>query len=351
MGKTLKKLTALLLSAAILCSCVPAGMVMAASYAEFAQGQMLIVTAPDGVNMHRTPEALNTNRVMVLGRGNHVSVDQVNYETGWMQVTCGVNTGWVLGQEGWFDVYNEKPAVYDFQQTMQAKVLAGALNVHQDPVKLNTNIADVLYKGQVVDAVGYTNTGWTKVQYYRGRTQVVGYVYSAWVSVTEKTQESYIPEQFTEINGYSAVVKSNCSALNVHCSPSTASDVITCIYAGDLVNILAQSRSWYRVSLNANGSMRTGYIWRSYTNKKDAMENLRLSDTEKTMKPKQKYHILIRGNTGMNLKATWKSSRKKVATVNKKGYVKAKKKGTAKITCTIKVGDRQKKLTCKIRVN
>lgn len=349
MKKIMQKWAAFLLALTLMAACVPDGTAQAASYVNFASGQTLIVTAPDGVNLHRTPLASAENRLTTLGRGNHLTVDQVNYQTGWMKVTCGGHTGWVLGSEGWFDVYNAAPVLYSYSGDMQARVLASALNVHRTPMKLNSNIIDDLYKGQIVDALGYTNTGWTKVRYYRGGTQIQGYVSSAWVDVArKKTTESL--EKFTTISGYSAAVKSSCSALNVHCSPSVSADVIADIYSGDVVNILAQSKTWYRISLNVGGQMRTGYIYRSYTNKKDAMANLRLSASSKTLKKSKKYHILVRGNTGMSLKTTWKSSNKKVASVSSKGYVTAKKKGTAKITATIKVGTRTKKLTCKIKV-
>ncbi len=277
-------------------------------------------------------------------------MDEIDYNTGWMKVTCGGHTGWVLGNDGWFASYNASPAVIAYSGNMQARVLATALNVHTTPVKLSSNIIDDLYLGQVVEALGYTNTGWTKVSYYKGSSLVTGYVYSAWVSVSAKTSTSSAQEQFTTIYGYSAAVKSTCAALNVHCSPSIDADVITDIYSGDVVNILAQSKSWYKISLNVNGSMREGYIYRSYTNKKDAMVNLRLSVSSKSLKKGKKYHILVRGNTGMSIKTTWKSSNTKVAKVSSTGYVTAKKKGTAKITCTIKVGKRTKKLTCRIKV-
>lgn len=349
MKRTFQKLMAIMLAITIFCTCIPEISAQASSYSDFATGQMLIVTAPDGVNMHLAPTTASA-RVMTLGQGNHLYVDQINYQTGWMKVTCGGHTGWVLGADGWFGTYNATPAVYSYSQKMQARVLATALNVHTTPVKLNSNIIDDLYTGQVVDALGYTNTGWTKVSYYRGSSLIVGYVYSAWVSVTAKTSTSTIPEKFTTIYGYSAAVKSSCEALNVHCSPSIDADIITDIYSGDVVNILAQSKSWYKISLNIDGNMRVGYIYRSYTNKKDAMENLRLSVSSKTLKKGKKYHILVRGNTGMSLKTTWKSGNKKVAKVSKTGYVTAKKKGTAKITCTVKVGKRTKKLTCRIKV-
>ncbi len=50
--------------------------------------------------------------------------------------------------------------------------------------------------------------------------------------------------------------------------------------------------------------------------------------------------------TGTSSKVTWKSSKKSVATVNAKGKVTAKKKGTATITATVG----SKKLTCKVTV-
>lgn len=53
-----------------------------------------------------------------------------------------------------------------------------------------------------------------------------------------------------------------------------------------------------------------------------------------------------------NAKITWKSSNKKVATVSKNGKVNAMKKGTAKITATVKVKTKKNpvKLTCKVTV-
>ena len=51
----------------------------------------------------------------------------------------------------------------------------------------------------------------------------------------------------------------------------------------------------------------------------------------------------------LNQKVTWKSSNTKIATVDKNGKVKAKKKGTCIITCTAKDGS-GKKVTCKITV-
>lgn len=51
-----------------------------------------------------------------------------------------------------------------------------------------------------------------------------------------------------------------------------------------------------------------------------------------------------------NKKYSWKSSRKNVVSVNKKGKIKAKKPGTAKITASLKVGRKINKAVCNVKV-
>lgn len=51
-----------------------------------------------------------------------------------------------------------------------------------------------------------------------------------------------------------------------------------------------------------------------------------------------------------NKKYSWKSSKKSVASVDRKGKVKAKKPGTAKITASIKTGKKIKKSVCNVKV-
>lgn len=71
--------------------------------------------------------------------------------------------------------------------------------------------------------------------------------------------------------------------------------------------------------------------------------------TKKTVKLKvsKTYKLKIKYAKGDSVKK-WKSSNKRVATVSKKGKVKAKRKGTAKITVIMRSG---KKATCKIKVS
>lgn len=67
------------------------------------------------------------------------------------------------------------------------------------------------------------------------------------------------------------------------------------------------------------------------------------------VKKSQTLKVTVTPATADNQKVTWKTSNKKIATVNSKGKVSAKKKGTVKITATAKDGSK-KKATVKIKV-
>ena len=71
--------------------------------------------------------------------------------------------------------------------------------------------------------------------------------------------------------------------------------------------------------------------------------SIKISKTKYTMNKGEKYTLKIKG-TKKSVK--WSSSNKKIATINSKGKVTAKKKGT--VTITAKVGS--KKYKCKIKV-
>lgn len=60
--------------------------------------------------------------------------------------------------------------------------------------------------------------------------------------------------------------------------------------------------------------------------------------------------MVLSGVGGMSYSVTYKSSKPSVATVNKKGKVTAKKKGSTKITATVKIGDTVKNVTKTIKV-
>lgn len=78
---------------------------------------------------------------------------------------------------------------------------------------------------------------------------------------------------------------------------------------------------------------------------------LKLSTKKKTLKKGKTYTLKATVKpSDMYVKVTYKSSNPKVATVNSKGKITAKKKGTAKITVIAKDGNTTKKATCTITV-
>lgn len=357
--KKIKKLTALLLAAALMFTSIPAAAAgtqqNTVQTRTFQVGETLMITVPGGVDVYAGP-GITYDRLLTLGYGNQLIVTDTTYAAGWMKISCGGHS------DGW--VSTDKMAVssetitspHEYLYTgKQAKILAGVLNVYATPFASHTtstgtgNLSGALYKGQVVDALGYTSNGWTKVKYNLNGTVITGYVSSAWVKISAKPANTPT-ETFKKIYGYSAQVNTEYEAVSVYASPRMDSSILTTLYSGQVVTILAQSQNWYKVTMNADDEMITGYVHSSFVTRKNALSNLYLNKTEKTLKIRGKYQLALRGTTGMNVKVTWKSSKNKVASVSKRGYVTAKKAGTAKITCTAKVGNRTKKLTCRIIV-
>lgn len=81
------------------------------------------------------------------------------------------------------------------------------------------------------------------------------------------------------------------------------------------------------------------------------VKSIKLNEAKLVLKKdnKEKLKAIFSPANASNKAVTWKSSNKKVATVNSKGVVTAKKNGTAIITATAKDGSK-KKATCKVTV-
>lgn len=81
------------------------------------------------------------------------------------------------------------------------------------------------------------------------------------------------------------------------------------------------------------------------------IQALTLSAKKKTLKKGKTYTLKTSAEPDeMYVKVTYKSSNTKVATVNAKGKITAKKKGTAKITVTASDGNTEKKAVCTVTV-
>ncbi|WP_026834497.1 Ig-like domain-containing protein [Eubacterium xylanophilum] len=78
-----------------------------------------------------------------------------------------------------------------------------------------------------------------------------------------------------------------------------------------------------------------------------AAKKMKLSKVKAKLKVGKTLKLKVKNKKG---KVTWKSTKKKVATVSKKGVVKALKKGKAIIKATVKRGKKKQVLKCKITV-
>ena len=88
------------------------------------------------------------------------------------------------------------------------------------------------------------------------------------------------------------------------------------------------------------------------TVKNKLVTRITLNKTKVTIKKGKTFQLKVKAikpTDAFNQKVTWKSSNKKIATVDKNGKVKAVRKGTCTITCTAADGSR-KKVICMITV-
>lgn len=83
---------------------------------------------------------------------------------------------------------------------------------------------------------------------------------------------------------------------------------------------------------------------------KKAKVSIQLNKKKLSLQTKKKFTLKAKVKP-TKAKVTWKSSRPKVATVTKKGQVKAKAKGSATITVTARYKKATKKAACKVTVN
>ena len=100
-----------------------------------------------------------------------------------------------------------------------------------------------------------------------------------------------------------------------------------------------------------NGNGVNGYV--DKTTKYTAPKTVKLNKTKLTLKPKKKatLRVSVAPANAVIQSKTWTSSKTKVATVTKKGVVKAKKKGYATITCKLTFyGGKTKTVKCKVTV-
>ncbi len=80
-----------------------------------------------------------------------------------------------------------------------------------------------------------------------------------------------------------------------------------------------------------------------------AKKKIKLNKKNITIQVKKSFKLKVK-HAKKKAKFTWKSKNKKIATVNKKGKVTAKKVGHTKVTCVVKQGKKKTKLTCKVKV-
>lgn len=103
---------------------------------------------------------------------------------------------------------------------------------------------------------------------------------------------------------------------------------------------------WYDFGIEDQGNARI----KAYTDATTTKSNFKLSSTSLGVSKGGSQNLSLKSAANVYRNVTWKSSNKKVATVNSNGKVKGKAYGTATISATFIGGSSKKTLKCKVTV-
>lgn len=189
----------------------------------------------------RTEPSTDSATITYLNSGDQV---QILGEAGeWYQVSCGEHTGYV------FAAYVESHSVQSVNAEAQQESLAGKKGlVTADEIDFRTGpsteeeVISTLNEGAEVTIVSVSGD-WCKVEY--------------------GGQKGYISAEYLSADGLPLVdprgiVTGSC--VNIRSIPSTEGNILTKVYAGNVIDLFSLEDNWYAVSVNGT----KGYICADY---------------------------------------------------------------------------------------
>lgn len=191
----------------------------------------------------RTQPDLNAAVLTQLNAGDQVQV--LSMEGDWAEITARNIQGFVSTQYiSLTDQQQEQPAAGS-SSASSFEIAVSALNVRTDP-DLNSDKITTVRKGDVYPVVAMTGN-WVEIRLSESET---GWVYSFYGHLTD---EGARPAASA---GTDSVTVTN-NGTNVRVEPSTSSDVVARLNAGDALQVTGSVDDWYEVALSGG---RTGYI-------------------------------------------------------------------------------------------
>ena len=248
--KSLKKLSMVLLSAALLC--------------------VLAIAAPKTVSAKTSVTYYETTRVTDIKEGKGSSYDRVIElpKDAVMKVTSTSNSKWykVEYQNSKQKVYKGYVASKDLKKAVTYKTTA-ELSIRKEETKSSEEVYEAK-KGEKVFVVNTSNEKWYKVVYYHKDKVYRGYMYSSYLK-KEKSSDSSSSSSSSSSSKMDVKYVAT-GDVNMREKANGSSKVLTVVEKGDTVHVTDTSQGkWYKAYYtNSKGIRHTGYISKNYLKKK-----------------------------------------------------------------------------------
>lgn len=216
----------------------------------------IIVAQIDHLNIRQEP-SISSPMLAQLFTGNEANY--IKEQGNWVQIQFGKLIGWVskdyvtivLTKKENADVKSEgKENKSSASNLLYVTINVDAVNVRKK-ADLNSKKVDVVYRNSTFEILEEEN-GWLYIEYKDGKK---GWVNSLYGTRSASKQGTSAKNESTSANKKSITIIYN--GTNLREQPSTASNIVQRVDAGNRFEVISTENDWYKIKLKSN---QTAYV-------------------------------------------------------------------------------------------